>query len=118
MAKELICKTEAELFGEVEKLSIYSTTYADGNYAVIAECYDADFGCDAAYGAISVNVPEEAHNLKEGEFFAKAYSEGLPLFNHLTSQGLIEPVGWGVGQGHVTLPVMRFTDKAKGTFNG
>ncbi|MGE4486317.1 MAG: hypothetical protein AB7C95_00655 [Synergistaceae bacterium] len=118
MAKELICQTEAELFGSVEKLSIYATTYADGNYAVVAESYDDDFGCDVPYGKVSVNVPGDAHRLQEGEFFAKAYSEGLPLYNHLLSQGLIEYAGWGVFLGHSNIPVMRFTDKAKGTFNG
>lgn len=118
MSRTLVCRTEVELYGASEQLTLYRTTYADGNTAILIEAYDVQMDYPAPFGVLSVNIPSEADHLQEGEFFAKNYSEGKDLFDHLVNEGLIEHAGWRAQTGYVSIPAVRFTEKAKETING
>lgn len=84
---------------EVEVLRAVITKYSDGNPAVLLECLctpedypDMTGEHWESYATLSVNVPEFAHILNDGEFFAKVYSENEPL-EELTNLDLFTDTG-------------------------
>lgn len=93
----------------VELKAIRKTMYTEGNLAVQADVLWEDDNHPETI-TFSVNVPTV--RLGEGEFLAKNYSEGEPLYSALIGAGLIEPTGQEVPSGWVVLPVCRLTEKA------
>lgn len=74
-----------ELFSiehENEVMVVYKTTYTDGNLAFILETE----GCQP-YAKISVNLPEVADQLEDGEFFVPVYKLDESLRNKLLDTG-------------------------------
>lgn len=82
--------------------SIETEQYFDGNLAVNAYCPDGDLAA-----RLSVNKPEDAHLLKEGQFFLKDYSENAPLAAALIRAGIIEVTPQRVRCGMTTVGIAR-----------
>ena len=58
-------------------------------------------------GTLSVNVPEAAGELADGEFFAKTYSENAGFVEPALACGLFEDTGRVVRAGYLSFPVWR-----------
>lgn len=65
-------------------------------------------------GTLSTNVPDHAHVLQPGEFFAKTYSENTRLADAALSSGLFEDTGRTIRCGYLTLPIWRVQQPAPG----
>lgn len=77
-------------------------SYANGTPAVQFAGPD-----DEPHGTLSTNVPDQAHVLQPGEFFAKTYSENASLAEAALSSGLFADTGRTVRCGYLTLPIWR-----------
>ena len=92
--------------------ALYKTEYNDGNIAIIADfSYEDDdpnlIGPYVEQNAISVNLPDEAYNLQEGEFFLKDWSERERLAKVLISSGVVVDTGAKVRSGYVKVPIVK-----------
>lgn len=78
-------------------------TYNDLNLAVLAQLqYDNGYEEEVP---VSVNIPNFAKFLGEGEFFAKNWSEGESVFNALENSGTLVVTDRAVQTGYVMAPV-------------
>jgi len=59
---------------------------------------------------LSVNLPEAADQLGEGEFFAKTWSENAPIVGPALASGLFEDTGRRVATGFVEAQVWRLKE--------
>lgn len=91
--------------------SIEKSVYKTNNALAMLANVEYDDGYKEQV-AISVNLAEESPNLPDGQFYAKNYSEGYPIFSTLIAAGWIETTGKETQSGYVTLPVCQLTDKA------
>ena len=65
------------------------TTYADGNLAVLlVQVEDGE-----EFATLSVNLPRYAHHLRQGEFFAKTYSENAEIAAETLASGAVRDTG-------------------------
>jgi len=92
-----------------KKIKLYDQTmyiddtqkYMNGRMAV--EIYDSE----GPFMTLSVNVPE-AHNVEEGEFIVKTYSENEPFIDEISESGLFIDTGKVVLSGFATMPIWKF----------
>lgn len=86
---------------------LHFSEYRDGNLACLARLSYPD---DTEDLPISVNIPEEARELKGGEFFAKNWSENEAIFNALVESGELVVMEKSVATGYVVAPVCHLKD--------
>lgn len=89
------------LFGDPQLtvVSLRLTQYADGNFCVLGVYPDGETE------RISVNIPNEAWQLEEGEFFLKNWSENEELAQKLMDSGIVRLTGGAVQTGQVRAPI-------------
>ncbi len=80
--------------------------YADGSLAIRFESPDGD-----PFGALSINVPDQAHVLQPGEFFAKTYSENASISEAAIESGFFADTGRVVRCGYLPLPIWRIGNR-------
>jgi hypothetical protein len=95
----MICEVHGRKIVSLEK-----TTYSDGNLAVLAVWDDGE------RHAVSVNIPDQAGKLGEGEFFLKNWSESEELAKALFASGKVIDSGATVQTGYVEAPIARLHD--------
>ena len=86
-----------------EVVNLHKAEYYDGNLAIVAELVWNDGNKEKT--KVSVNLPDQAHFLAEGQFFAKNYSEGERVFNALIASGWIVSTGHVGSSGYARPPV-------------
>lgn len=84
------------------KVLIEESYYAQGNRMALLLIHND--GCRLA--TLTTNMPE--HDLEEGEFFVKDWSENQELAAEAMASGLFVDTGKRVGSGHVPVPVWKF----------
>jgi len=78
------------------------TKYPDSNLAVKLENTEHE-----PLATLSVNIPDQAHTLWPGEFFAKVWMENIPLAYAALASGLFEDTGRRIHTGFVIAPVWK-----------
>ncbi len=71
-------------------LRLYSTTYSDGNPALIVSNESGDL-----HAVLSVNLPE-AGPLLPRQYYIKGYSENADLAQTLFESGILQPTGFSI----------------------
>jgi hypothetical protein len=89
---------------EVTLTALHETLYQDGNYCVLLDCLYDDGQMEQL--PISVNIPDEAYQLEDGEFFMKNWSELTPIADALQASGLLDHAGYSIKTGYVRAPVV------------
>ncbi len=82
-------------------IKLTETKYADGNKAVFAAWDDGDLS------KVSVNLPEQAGQLQEGEFFLKDYTECEDQAKALLASGVIIKTGFTAQAGYTQVPIVK-----------
>ncbi len=93
-------RTICEVHGR-KIIKLTETKYADGNKAVFAAWDDGDLS------KVSVNLPEQASQLQEGEFFLKDYTECEEQAKALLASGVIIKTGFTVQAGYTQVPIVK-----------
>lgn len=86
---------------EGETLSLSSTRYPDGNLCVVVDAADG-----TRYATLSVNLPDAAGSLRDGEFFAKTWSENARIAEALLREtGIFTDTGRRLHRGYAQVQV-------------
>lgn len=97
--------------GKTAEATAMAGKYADGNICVQVMVHDGDLDMEMPYGMLSVNIPDMAHVLGKGEFFAKNWSENAYLFADAASSDLFEDTGRTVSAGMTEAPIMKIVGR-------
>lgn len=89
------------------KLKLMKGSYAGGKLALRL----IDFEDGAPFIVLTVNIPNEDHQLQPGEFFVKSWSENEPSVNELRKKvKIFIDTGRRVSVGRVTAEIWKFAD--------